>query len=289
MVKKKVVVFGIILLFLVSACVKSPYQTEVIQKEVTGMPIWLLGTLFSLFAGLATGFGALAVFFIRKKKLKYQDVFLGFGAGVMLAATSFSLIIPGLKYAGNDVPAAIIIISGMLIGGLAIWMANHFIPHDFFLRGHDPDKIMSLRKVWMFVIAIILHNFPEGLAVGVGFGGGDILNGITLAIGIGLQNIPEGLAVALALFVNGYSRKKSFFIGLLSGLVEPIGGLLGAGAVSVFTSVLPWGLAFAAGAMLFVIAGEIIPETHKAEKVQHVTFSVLVGFCLMLFLDVVLS
>ena len=139
------------------------------------------------------------------------------------------------------------------------------------------------------MIAITLHNFPEGLAVGVGFGGGDIANGISLAIGIGIQNIPEGLAVSLALVANGYSKKKSFIIGLLSGLVEPVGGLLGAAIVSFFEPFLPWGLAFAAGAMLFVIVGEIIPESHKMEKTRMITFSVLLGFVLMLFLDITLG
>lgn len=252
-------------------------------------PIWLLGTIFSLLAGLATGAGAILVFFIRKKEIKYQNAFLGFGAGVMLAATSFSLIIPGLESAGNGITAATTIVSAMLIGGISLWIADKYIPHEFFLKGHDPQDIMSLRKVWIFIIAIVLHNFPEGLAVGVGFGGGDVANGITLAIGIGLQNIPEGLVVALALLAHNYTKSKAFLIGLLSGLVEPIGGLLGAGVVSVFQSVLPWGLGFAAGAMLFVIAGEIIPESHKTKNSRLVTMSVLIGFAIMLFLDVTLG
>ena len=252
-------------------------------------PIWVLGTIFSLAAGLATGLGALAVFFVKGKELKYQNALMGFGAGVMLAATSFSLIIPSLDHAGNGTKAAYIVVLGMLLGGIVLWLSDFFIPHEFFLKGHDPQKIMSLKKVWLFVIAITLHNFPEGLAVGVGFGGGDIANGISLAIGIGIQNIPEGLVVSLALVANGYSKKKSFIIGLLSGLVEPVGGLLGAATVSIFEPLLPWGLAFAAGAMLFVIAGEIIPESHKVEKTRMITFSVLLGFVLMLFLDVTLG
>ena len=146
-----------------------------------------------------------------------------------------------------------------------------------------------MKRVWIFVLAITLHNFPEGMAVGVGFGGGEVLNGISLAIAIGLQNIPEGLAVAFALLSQNYSKGKSFLIALASGLVEPIGGVLGAGVVNVFTPILPWALAFAAGAMLFVIVGEIIPESHKAKNARLVTFCVLLGFLIMFLLDVVLQ
>lgn len=260
-----------------------------IDSMLSGMPIWLLGTIFSLAAGLATGLGAIFIFFIRGKELKHQDALMGFGAGVMLAATSFSLIIPGLEAAGGGITAAIIVVFGILIGGIALCFSDKIIPHDFFLKGHDPKKIMSLKKVWLFVLAITLHNFPEGLAVGVGFGGGEIANGITLAIGIGLQNIPEGLAVALALVAIGYSKKKGFLVGLLSGLVEPVGGLFGAGLITLFAPILPWALAFAAGAMLFVIIGDIIPESHKKSETRLVTMSVLIGFIVMLFLDVVLG
>ncbi|MCB9359365.1 ZIP family metal transporter [Candidatus Woesearchaeota archaeon] len=253
------------------------------------MPIWLLGAIFSLAAGLATGLGAVVVFFFKDVKKKTKDIMLAFGAGVMLAATSFSLIIPGLEAAGEGINGASIMVAGMLIGGLFLWGADRWIPHDFFMHGKERKHFMSLRRAWLFIIAITLHNFPEGLAVGVGFGSGDLLNGLTLALGIGLQNIPEGLAVALALIANGYSRGRSFMIGLASGLVEPIGGLLGAGIVSVFQPVLPWGLAFAAGAMLFVTVGDIIPETHKHAEARMVTFAALVGFLVMLFLDVTLG
>jgi zinc transporter, ZIP family len=254
-----------------------------------GMPLWLLGAIFSLLAGLATGVGAVAILFFRGAKFKYQNALLGFGAGVMLAATSFSLIVPGLEYAGGGTYAAAVVVFGMIVGGMFIYFSDKIIPHEFFIRSRKTADILSLKKAWLFIFAIVLHNFPEGLAVGVGFGGNDILNGISLAIGIGLQNIPEGLAVAFALFANGYSRRTSFFIGLLSGAVEPIGGILGAGVVSVFQPILPWALAFAAGAMLFVIVGEIIPESHKEEKPKIVTLSVLLGFLVMLFLDIALG
>jgi len=163
------------------------------------------------------------------------------------------------------------------------------IPHEHFIKGHEGIDAHAMKKVWLFIFAITLHNFPEGMAVGVGFGGGDIANGISLAIGIGLQNMPEGLIVALALIAHKYSIRKSFLIASATGLVEPIGGLLGAGIVSVFMPLLPWGLAFAAGAMLFVISDEIIPESHRKGFAKQATFGLMVGFVVMLFLDVVLG
>ena len=256
---------------------------------LSGYPIWLIGTVFSLLAGLATAVGAIPVLFNKHVSVKMQDVFMGFAAGVMLAATSFSLIIPGLEAAGGGFKAAIIIVSGILLGAIFLELADKYLPHEHFLSGHEGVDFIKLRKLWLFIIAITIHNFPEGMAVGVGFGGGDILNGITLAIGIGLQNIPEGLVVALALVAHKYSRKQAFLIALMTGLVEPIGGLLGAGLVSVFASILPWGLAFAAGAMLFVISDEIIPETHRKGFAKEATFGLMIGFVVMLFLDVTLG
>tara|TARA_Y100000310_G_C20533608_1_gene739743 strand:- start:242 stop:1033 length:792 start_codon:yes stop_codon:yes gene_type:complete len=252
-------------------------------------PVWVLGTLFSLAAGLATGLGAIPIFFTRKISLKWQDIFMGFGAGVMLAAISFSLIVPGLESVGYGVKAALIMVVGILLGGFFLLFIDKIRPHEHFIKPREGSDVHALRRVWLFVFAITLHNFPEGLAVGVGFGGGDILNGISLAIGIGLQNLPEGLIVALALLAHNYSLKKSFLIALATGLVEPIGGLLGAGIVSVFQPLLPWGLAFAAGAMLFVISNEIIPASHSKGFAKQATSGVMVGFVIMLFLDVVLG
>ncbi|RMG58386.1 MAG: ZIP family metal transporter, partial [Deltaproteobacteria bacterium] len=143
----------------------------------------------------------------------------------------------------------------------------------------------SLKKIWLFVLAITIHNFPEGLAVGVGFGGGDMKRGLSLALGIGLQNIPEGLAVAFPLLREKYSRLKAFLIALATGLVEPVGGIIGAGAVSVAKPVLPFGLAFAAGCMLSVISSEVIPETHTHGYEKEATLGVVVGFVVMMLLD----
>ena len=153
----------------------------------------------------------------------------------------------------------------------------------------EEGRESSLAKIWLFVIAITIHNFPEGLAVGVGFGNNDIKNGLTLALGIGLQNMPEGLAVALALISEDYKPSKAFFIALLTGLVEPIGGFLGLWLVKIFKPVLPFILAFAAGAMLFVISDEIIPETHRNGHERAATYGILVGFVIMMFLDIALG
>ena len=261
----------------------------IVLQWASQYPIWFIGGLFSLLAGLATGLGALPVLFTRNISIRTQDILMGFAAGVMLAATSFSLIIPGLDAAGGGVKAALIIVTGIMLGGLFLYLADRFLPHEHFIKGKEGMDFLKFKRLWLFIIAITIHNFPEGMAVGVGFGGGDIVNGISLAIGIGLQNIPEGLVVALALVAHKYSVKKAFFIALLTGLVEPMGGLLGAGIVDTFSSVLPWGLAFAAGAMLFVISDEIIPESHRKGFAKEATFGLMVGFVIMLFLDVTLG
>ncbi len=255
--------------------------------------VTLLGVAGSLAAGLATGAGALPVFFIKRISSELQGMMLGFGAGVMLAATSFSLLLPGIEAAQtqtqNRFASGLIIVAGVLIGGAFLWLGNRYFPHEHFSKGAEGANVDRLRQVWLFVIAITLHNFPEGLAVGVGFGGGDVANGLTLALGIGLQNFPEGLVVAIALLAEGYRKRDVFGIALMTGLVEPVGGLIGAGIVSIATAVLPWGMAFAAGAMLFVISDEIIPESHTLGREQQATIGVMVGFVLMMFLDVTLG
>ncbi|MBI5393535.1 ZIP family metal transporter [Candidatus Woesearchaeota archaeon] len=265
-------------------------MNEALLVFLSNYPIWLVGAFFSLLAGLATALGAIPIFFTKKISIYWQDIFMGFGAGVMLAATSFSLIIPGLEAAGNGIKAALIIVTGIMFGGIFLYFSSKYLPHEhFFLKHGFNFHKKKLAMMWLFIFAITIHNFPEGLAVGVGFGNGDLLNGISLAIGIGIQNIPEGLVVALALLANGFTPWKAFLIALLTGLVEPIGGLLGAGAVSIFNVLLPWGLAFAAGAMLYVISAEIIPESHRKGFVHAPTIGLMLGFVLMLFLDVALG
>jgi len=250
----------------------------------------LLGFLGSLVAGLMTTVGALPVLAGSAPSERTRDTLLGFAAGVMLAASFFSLIVPALalaetRYGEGAAPAAIAV-GGILLGFLLVAALNAFLPHEHFVVGREGPPSPALRKVWLFVIAITIHNLPEGVAVGVGFGSGDLQKGLALAIGIGLQNAPEGLAVAVALMGQGYTRWRAFRIAALTGLVEPVGGLLGAAAVAFAEPVLPWGLAFAAGAMLYVISHEIIPETHRHGYQNQATTGLAIGLCLMLFLDV---
>jgi zinc transporter, ZIP family len=254
--------------------------------------IIFLGVLASLATGLFTGVGALLVYIKRHVSKKMLDGALGVAAGVMLAATSFSLIVPAIEKGGGGAKGSLIALLGILVGGVFLALADKYFPDTNLMlnsMGSDGNVLMHearLRRVWLFIFAITIHNFPEGLAVGVGFGDGDISNGLSLAIGIGLQNFPEGLAVALALLRENYPRWKAFLIALCTGLVEPIGGLIGVGIVQISKPVLPFAMAFAAGAMIFVISHEIIPETqsdHKHSKMA--TFALLVGFVVMMFLD----
>jgi ZIP family zinc transporter len=256
---------------------------------MTDLPIPVLGFIASLAAGLATGVGAFPVLFFRDVSRQIQDIMMGFGAGVMMAATSFSLIVPAITAAGGGASSAFIVAGGMMIGGLFLFLSDRYSPHEHFIKGPEGADPRNLKRIWLFVIAITLHNFPEGLAVGVGFGGGNISNGTTLAVGIGLQNLPEGLVVALALITERYTPLKALMIALATGLVEPAGGVIGAGIVSISEPLLPWGLAFAAGAMLFVISDEIIPESHRKGFEKQATFGVMVGFVVMMILDVTLG
>ena len=249
----------------------------------------IYGTLGSLVAGSMTALGALPVFLRKDVPEKLQDTLLGFAAGVMLSASFFSLIIPSLESAaemyGEGVIPAAIAVAGILVGAGFIALINETAPHQHFIGGHEGPSA-SLQRIWLFVIAITIHNFPEGLAVGVGFGTDDMAHGVSLATGIGLQNMPEGLAVAVALISEGYTRSRAFLIAALTGLVEPIGGILGATLVSISQPLLPWGLVFAAGAMLYVISHEIIPETHRRGHQNLATAGLMIGLVLMLFLDV---
>lgn len=249
------------------------------------MSLIQIGLLASLAAGLATGAGALPIFFPVRITAKARDAMLGGAAGVMLAATSFSLIVPAIEHGGGGAQGVLKVVVGMLAGAVFLDLMDKLSPHQHFIKGKEGGPSGSLARIWLFVIAITLHNFPEGLAVGVGFGGGDVANGLALAIGIGLQNIPEGLAVAISLLGEKYSRRGAFVVALITGLVEPIGGVLGLAIVQVMQPILPYGLAFAAGAMLFVISDEIIPETHRGGYERIATYAVVVGFLIMMFLD----
>lgn len=240
--------------------------------------IWI-GGLASLGAGLATGLGAIPVFFTKNASPKLLDGLLGFSAGIMLGATSFSLVLPSIQLGGVWVASL-----GIILGGAFLGLANRLIPHLHTFSGRE-GPLITLSRVWLFVLAITIHNFPEGMSVGVGFGRGDLGEGLSLAMGIGFQNMPEGMAVAFALLREGYRPFQALGYATLTGLVEPIGGLIGVGIVTLAQSLLPWGLAFAGGAMLFVISHEIIPETHRSGHPLEATFGVLSGFVVMTVFD----
>ena len=251
------------------------------------------GLLGGLVAGLATTVGALPVLLGRGMTQRTSDTMLGFAAGVMLSASYFSLILPGIAAAetlhGSLLIAALIAGVGIALGaGFVAWL-NATLPHEHFVTGHEGADTASLARIWLFVIAITIHNFPEGLSIGVSFGGNNIANGLSVMTGISLQDIPEGLAVAVALVGRGYSRGRAFFVAMLTGMVEPLGGLVGAAAVSVASGLLPWWLTFAAGAMLYIISHEIVPETHRNGHQDRATAGLIFGLVLMMILDVTLG
>lgn len=255
------------------------------------MNVIALGFLGSFAAGLMTALGALLILIGKTVSRRGNDILLGFAAGVMLSASYFSLIIPSLEISGEQYGAgavpALIAVGGIVLGAAAIYLLDERVPHQHFIKGLEGPKAESVRKIWLFVIAITLHNVPEGMAVGVGFGGGDTSAAATLALGIGLQNAPEGLAVALALQSEGYNKLYAFMVAAATGLVEPVAGLVGVVAVSASELLLPWGLTFAAGAMLYVISNEIIPETHRHGHHKGATAGLIAGVVIMMFLDVV--
>ena len=254
-------------------------------------PIWS-GFLGSLIAGLGTGVGAIPIFFRRKWGHAGQAILLSVAAGIMLGATVFSLIVPALDVAqamgSSELGAAIEVGTSIVAGALAVWGLHAVIPHTHFVKGADSRPTLQLGRHWLFILAITIHNFPEGLSVGVAYGD-KASTGFAVALGIGLQNLPEGLAVAAALISDGFRRSRAFLIALMTGLVEPVGGLVGAIAVSLSDTILPFALGSAAGAMLFVISGEVIPETHREGREHYATMSLVAGFVLMMFLDIVTS
>jgi len=242
---------------------------------------------------MMTAVGAIPMLFLRQPSPSTERMLLGFAAGVMLAASFFSLIIPGIDGLVDEgrsrAFAAATMASAVLIGAAAIGLVNRYAPVDMLAVGPANAPLAISRRIWLFLIAITLHNFPEGMAVGVSFGGGDLGHGFTTALGIGIQNIPEGLAVAVALSTLGYNRWISFAGALASGLVEPVGGLLGVSVIAMLPHLLPWGLGLSAGAMIYVVTAEIIPHTHGDEGDELSVIGLMVGLVAMMFLDVALG
>ncbi len=244
-------------------------------------------------AALATALGTLPVLLSQSFSQRSHDTMLGFGAGVMLAASSFSLIIPALAAAkgqgAGSWGAAGIVGSGIVAGGLLVLLIDRVVPHEHFVKGLEGPQARAMKRVWLFVLAIAVHNLPEGLAIGVAYAGTDPLGALALATGISIQDVPEGMVVALALRGVGYGRLRSAGLGVLSGLVEPLAAVFGAAVVGLSASLLPWGLAAAAGAMLYVISHEIIPESHRAGHERWATCGLMLGFVLMMVLDTALA
>ncbi|MEJ7746867.1 MAG: ZIP family metal transporter [Luteimonas sp.] len=244
-------------------------------------------------AAAATALGALPVLFSQRLSDRVQDSLFGFGAGVMLAASSFSLIIPALAAAETQGASAwaagAIVGGGILLGAAMLLLMEHYLPHEHFIKGVEGQAARTLRRTWLFVFAIVLHNLPEGLAIGVAYAGTDAVHAGALATGIAIQDVPEGLVVAAALAGVGYKRGTSVLLGMASGLIEPVGAVIGAVVIGLSAQLLPWGLAFAAGAMLFVISHEIIPESHRKGHEAFATGGLMLGFVLMMLLDTALG
>ena len=252
--------------------------------------------LGGLMAAGATALGALPVLFSQRLSDRVQDSLFGFGAGVMLAASAFSLVVPGIAAAkeqgAGPWEAGLIVGAAILLGALLLLLMERWLPHEHFIKGvegRSSHSAAAIKRTWMFVFAIALHNIPEGLAIGVAFASTDPLRAAALSTGISIQDVPEGLVVAIALVSIGYGRVTAVALAIASGLVEPIAAVLGAALLSYSAALLPWGLGLAAGAMLFVISHEIIPESHRKGHEVYATGGLMIGFVIMMLLDTALG
>lgn len=262
--------------------------------------IWLMQyqvpVRYAFYAGMlaaaATALGTLPALFLRRLSSRLHAAMLGFGGGVMLAASIFSLIVPALDLFQATAQlvwqSPLQVAAAILLGALLMMALERSVPHEHFIKGAEGHQALILKRSWLFVIAITLHNIPEGLAIGVAYAGDNVVAASALTTGIAIQNVPEGFVVAMALLAAGYNRVFAVGVGMLSGLVEPLMAVLGA-MVLTNSAVLPWGLAMAAGAMLFVISHEIIPESHKQGHEMAATNGLMLGFVLMFVLDTALG
>ena len=234
--------------------------------------------------GGASVIGAVFGFLFKKVSHKFSDIVLSLAAGVMLCAAVVGLILPSLEYPGSA--PLLTTVAGIFCGAVCLSLMDKLVPHLHRLAGVDqeshPDDTAKLNKVLLFVMAIAIHNLPEGIAAGVGFGSGDDAHAISIAAGIALQNIPEGMVIIGPMLAAGMKPGRTFLCALVTGVVEVLGTLLGYFAVSISAAILPFALAFAGGTMLYVISDEMIPETHAHGEERGATYALLVGFCLML-------
>lgn len=242
---------------------------------------------------VATVLGACLALFLKEVSARRQDSMLGFAAGMMLAASAFSLILPGVEAGreifGNGLAAAGTVVIGLGLGALLMLGLDHFTPHEHEISGAHGPSFERINRVWLFVLAITLHNIPEGMAIGVGFAAGDVSVGLPLAMAISIQDIPEGLAVALALRTIGLSTAKAVLVAAASGIMEPLGAMVGIGMSSAFAIAYPVSMGLAAGAMIFVVSHEVIPETHRNGHQTPATIGLMIGFAVMMFLDTALG
>ena len=245
--------------------------------------------LTALGVGGATLFGSMIGFIFKNISRKFSDIVLSFAAGVMLAAAVLGLVLPSLETGGKF--SLLITVAGIFTGALCLNLIDKLVPHLHKFVGADsePHNNEGLSKVLLFVMAIAIHNLPEGIAAGVGFGSGDTSQALIIAGGIALQNIPEGMVIIAPMLSAGVSPRKTVICAIITGLVEVIGTLIGYFAVSVSVAVLPFALAFAGGTMLYVISDEMIPETHSHGNERGATYALLVGFCVMLATDFLLG
>lgn len=252
-----------------------------------------LGLLGGLAGFAATAVGALPALFLRGLSNRTEDTMLGLAAGMMLAASSFSLILPGLaageSLTGSTTLGALTVVAGLGLGVLLMLGLDQFTPHEHAHLGPHGAGSERIGRVWLFVFAIALHNLPEGMAIGVSFSQGDLAVGLPLTTAIAIQDIPEGLAVAMALKAAGLSPMRAVWIAVLSGLMEPVGALLGIGLASGLALAYPIGLGLAAGAMIFVVSHEVIPETHRNGHQTPATLGLMAGFAVMMVLDTTLG
>ena len=245
--------------------------------------------LTALGVGGATIIGSLIGFVFKKVSHKFSDIVLSFAAGVMLAAAVLGLILPSLDYGGKY--GILITVAGIFAGALCLNLIDKLVPHLHKLVGADSEthNNANLSKVLLFVTAIAIHNLPEGIAAGVGFGSGDVSQALIIAGGIALQNIPEGMVIIGPMLAAGVTPARTFVCAMITGLVEVVGTLIGYFAVSMASAILPFALAFAGGTMLYLISDEMIPETHAHGSERGATYALLVGFCVMLVTDVLLG
>ena len=245
--------------------------------------------LTALGVGGATVLGSLLGFVFKKISHRFSDIVLAFAAGVMLAAAVLGLVLPAIEYGGKY--GLVVTVAGIFAGAMCLNLIDRLVPHLHRMMGveGEPSGGADLHKVLLFVTAIAIHNLPEGIAAGVSFGSDNVEQALMIAGGIALQNVPEGMVIIGPMLAAGVSARRTFVCAMATGLVEVLGTLLGYFAVSVSAAVLPFGLAFAGGTMLYVISDEMIPETHAHGSERGATYALLVGFCVMLVSDVLLG